>query len=187
MLKAKCPFYFLTIAMWWKNTPRGCFSIISQDWTKAEAIQIMCWQCVHRLHVPQEILASYQVHFFAKDWLSAKFACSSDCYICLKVYRSGEQQEQEIKKALSHSDESEWGKPPNKMAGTGLTEDEREHQAHIRRYLHYYLHLLVQADDIEHLQAASQALSQPSIHTSHPGLKDLARYPLQDSSTSSPT
>ena len=78
-------------------------------------------------------------------------------------------------KGLDTQDET-WGRMWTRVAGTGLNEEEREHQASIRKYLAYYVQLLTRTNDFHHLQAAAQYLNAPNFAAQHPGMKDIARY-----------
>ena len=80
--------------------------------------------------------------------------------------------------AAVSEDELLWGRKPSKVAAVGMNEDYREHLARVRKYLSYYLQLLVRAGDAETLFAAVQFLRKCNEGSSagYQGIGDLLPY-----------
>lgn len=76
---------------------------------------------------------------------------------------------------LSAMSENEglWGRVPGRVLATGLSEDKREHQARLRRYLIYYLQLLARTAEADTLYSATCFLRKSQ--TAYPGLMDVFR------------
>lgn len=81
--------------------------------------------------------------------------------------RSGE------KVAGEDKSEALWGRQPSRVVAIGLSEDPREHQARLRRYLCYYLKLLCRTGDCETLLSAVGYLRR--LLPSQPTLSDILR------------
>ena len=76
-------------------------------------------------------------------------------------------------KPVDMEDDRLWGRQPSRVLAVGLSEDLREHNGRLRKYLRYYLDLLFRAGDVETLSSAVGYLRRAS--SNQPGLGDLLR------------
>ena len=82
-----------------------------------------------------------------------------------------EKQQERLSELLGN--EELWGRMPGRATATGLSEEVREHQARLRRYLIHYLQLLARTHDADTLYSAVNYLRKSS--TARPYLSDVLR------------